>query len=291
MKVIETVFVIVMFLVTYAFLYWAMFKFPWLFERILNKMREFFGIPIDDLAILLHLDESAAAGPGDNIIDSSGWNNYAVFGDPHPIWGTQEGETAIWGPSSLIFDNVGHNFIYVPYDPIKLPNFNRLSPSSITIDFWIRLRTSPDYNTWIYTNILSKGTSPPSYQVRIRDDKIVIIFRIMGAERSFTTDTPLHVNPRTGDHVAITYDGTKGGAKVFINGVEDRNSILWGKKEIFVPGGIEFNNEKLIIGSLTAAPCDSGVGGCSPDAIIDEVRIYNKVLSTFEIVAHYQNIY
>jgi hypothetical protein len=294
MKVINVVQVIVLFLIVFGIMYWAMFKFPWLGDRLLNKMREFFGIPMDDLAILLHLDESAAANPGESVIDSSGWNNYAVFGNPHPWWGTQEGETVIWGPSSLVFDDplspdFGHKYIEVQNDPIKLPNFSRLGPSSITIDFWIRLISSPDYHTWVYTNILSKGTSPPSYQVKItEDDKITIIFRIMGAGKSFTTDTSLHVGTRAGDHVAITYNDATGKAKVFINGVEDKNSILFGD---FGSGGIEANNENLRIGSVTTAPCDSGAGGCSPHAIIDEIRIYNKVLSTSEIVAHYQNIY
>ena len=278
MKVIEAIISIVLVVIVYAFLFIALYKLPWIGERILNKLREWAEMPLEDIGLLLHLDENSGSGPGTKVMDSSGWENHGTFGSSSPIWGADK--TVIWG-GSLVFDT--DNYVEV-WSIVK--NRERLNPNSTTIEFWIKRLTDPPENEReCWRNILSKGISDPSYQVRLSGDlSIVAKFKIGGAGEGSVKSDGFVPKSNKGTHVAITYDNSTGIAKIIINGFEDKSLKIG-------PGEIKANDEPLIIGNLNLPNPSCTNEGKSVQAVLDEIRIYNKALDPFEIVAHYQNLY
>jgi hypothetical protein len=272
MKVIDAVWVIVLFVIVFVFLMIIPLNtFPWIGDRILNKLREWFEMPLQDMGLLLHLDEISGNTAGSMVQDSSGWKNHGKFCNNPPTWAS--GKTVIFGASSLVFDGVDDCM------EVKegVENFDRLTSNSITIDFWIKVLDYPNQGCW--SNLLNKGNS---YQVKLEDDgKVLVNFNINSVTQSLHSEKVLSYRPGIGTHVAITYDNSTGKGKIFINGVED-------KVETIGTGNVDKNDDPLIIGGLNPnSPCDGG----APHAVLDEIRIYNKALSGMEIVSHYQNLY
>ena len=88
---------------------------------------------------------------------------------------------------------------------------------------------------------------------------------------SFTGGVPL--NDGVLHHVAVTYDGV-GSAQIFIDGSPVSTTSIQG-----APGAPDFTNEPAYIGNLTPAANNSSFLG-----LIDEVRIYNRALSSDEVL-------
>jgi len=274
--VIKAIYSLVLVVIVYVFLYIALYKIPWIGEWLLNKGREWAGMPLENMGLLLRLDENSGDQPGTKVPDSSGWNNHGTFGTYPPTWGAGTA-TTIWS-GSLVFDGVD-DYLEVGKDA-KSPE--RLNPSNITIDFWFKLLSPPDPGCW--RNIMNKGTTDPSYQVILTDELLIIVrFKINGVEKSLKSNGFVGVKPSRGTHIAVTYDSS-GMAKIFINGLED-------KKEKIDPGGIDSNTNPLRIGNLNDNPSPCPTSGGPPNAVIDEIRIYDRALSNEEIISHYQNLY
>jgi len=260
-------------------------------DRILNKLREWFGLPIEDLCVMLHLDEVSGNYTGAKIEDSSGYNNDGIIedgnhnnadGDQPPVWAM--GTDAFLGTSALIFKcepNACDDYVTIKENP---DHPGRLSPKrGITIDLWVKLKGDPDCdniddNNWRY--ILSKGDNGP-YQLILQDDW-TIVFKVKVNNNVYELRSKQHLRWRTWTHVATTYDNSTGEMMIYINAYQD-------VRDTFTPGEIDSNNEDLIIGGRNFDHCPNGRG--VPPVILDDIRVYNTALSPFEIVAHFQAVY
>jgi hypothetical protein len=111
-----------------------------------------------------------------------------------------------------------------------------------------------------------------------------VVFRIGGENSYVATPAGGAVTVGAWSHIAGTFDGTT--ARVYVNGVEVANKVAGAG---FKPNGWT----RLRLGGTSLAPNggpDSGlpgVGNRSWDGSVDEVAVYNTVLSASTIAAHY----
>ena len=284
--VITLVIVIVLASIVLGFIVWPIQGYE---ERIWNPYREFFGLPIEYMPLMYHLDENS----GDHIEDRSnhGNNGVAKVGLPHnsdgdkpPIWAIDKKDILL-GASALIFDGVD-DYIVVDQSSEKARRYAEMldhPEDGITIEFFIRVKRELDCdnddttNNWKY--IISKGYPDTSYEVRLEEDYTISArFKIEGNTYTIKSDTD--VGWKKWAHVAITYENRTGTAKIFINGFRD-------KREVWTPGEIDENTGELRIGGHRfGCPLDAGV----PPAVLDEIRIYNIPLPSEEIIFHYQGV-
>lgn len=291
MEIIDTIYVVALFIIFAAIMGFVFFSVKGLDERILNKAREWFGLPIQDLCVMLHFDEVSGDYTGAKIEDSSGYDNdgFLVDGnrgntdlDRPPIWAI--GTNVFIGTSALIFKcepNACDDYVTIEENPDHL---GRLSPKEgITIDLWVKLKADPDCdniddNNWRY--LLSKGDDGP-YQLILQDDW-TIVFKIKVNNNEYELRSKNRLRWRTWTHLAATYDNSTGEMIIYVNAHQDI-------RDKWPPGEIESNDEDLRIGGWNFDFCPDGRG--VPPVIMDEIRIYNKALSPYEIVAHFQAVY
>ena len=268
-------------------------------ERALDTLREFLGMPISDLCVMFHFEDFSGEESGTIIKDSSNHGNDGILMDADhnnydldspPIFGMER--KAIIDDGALVFDGVD-DYVDISESP-AYPGW--LNPGkAITIDLWIKLLSDPDCdnnpatNNWRY--ILSKGSDANMgkdgvYQLILEDDSTITAkFMIEGVERKIHSETYLDIGAKS--HVAVTYENLTGKAQIFINGFLDARKTI-------VSGNISTNQENLRIGGWNFVDSDKDcpVGGAGvPHAVIDEVRIYNRALSSREIMFHWQAVY
>ena len=258
-------------------------------ERILDPLREFFGLPISYMPVMYHFDENS----GNSIEDRSnhGNNGIAYDGNPNdgeldpPKWGFDKNK--LLGASALVFGsgdvttpNDDDDYIVINENPIYAEMLNK-PKDGITIEFFIRVLEELDCDgndNWRY--VVSKGYPNSSYEVRLEEDYTISSrFKVKGIVYTIKSDPVSgNVGWRKWTHVAVTYENKTGTAKIFINGIQN-------KKIVFQPGEIDENTGELRIGGYNFG-CPNGAG--VPPAALDEFRIYNIPLPPEEIIFHYQ---
>ena len=237
-------------------------------------------MPISDMSLMLHLDEGQGWGstPGTELEDSSHQGNkveiagtdsltWAVLDEKHP-WA----DDVMFGDSALIFNSGKKAYV-------KVDDKDVLNPTSITMEVWIKLKGNPDCdgnNNWRY--IITKGWN--QYHLILEENRqISASFYVNGVLRRLRSTTQIPLNEYT--FIAATYDNETGVGRLIINERVE-------KEEHWPPGNIASTSNELRIGNDVSG-CPNGGG--IPDAAIDEVRIYNRALSSKEIIMHYQGLY
>ena len=205
---------------------------------------------------LWHFDE----GQGTTASDSSGKGNNGTLING-PVWTTGKVGNA------LSFDGVD--------DYVNIPNSANLNPTSqITIVFWVNAPSYAYYGMMVSKKYTEQwAVMWQSVSGRIRCD-IMPWFGYYGSEGEFVSNTELSLNQW--HHVACTFDGTN--ARIYLDGVLDKTSAA-------VSGSISTSTSPLIIGAFEYSP---EVYYYQFRGELDEVAIYDRVLSSSEVLALYQ---
>ena len=162
-------------------------------------------------------------------------------------------------------------------DYVEIPDDNSLDIiGDLTLEAWIE----PDrvYYT-AQGEIIGKWVAgDASYWFAIRDGQLQMRISATGSDYyniEETSDANLIID--TWYHVVGVYDASEQDIKLYINGVEESTTV-----EGIIPPIIHSGSENVKIGGFYP--------GYYFDGIIDEVAIYNRVLSLAEIQQHYQDV-
>lgn len=202
-------------------------------------------------------------GSGTTAVDSSGNGNTGTL---------LNGPTWVLGKvgNALSFDGVDDS-VSVPTVSGSLNNMGAMTlslwayPKSLPLDYSVLLRKKP-------------LTSPNARYVLKLDNAGKLIFnaRYTLARGSWTTVAPLSVN--AWHHIAVVYPlgDTAGNPTIYVDGISQ------GVTRTEAPSGVPVGDDKsLNIGSNNFA-------GKVFNGSIDQVRIYNRMLSASEVIALYQ---
>jgi hypothetical protein len=185
-----------------------------------------------------------------NAIDQSGQgNNGVVFGAV--LTNDMKGNS----DSAYNFTGIGSSYISVSNSPsLNISN-------TITLTLWVRTAGGG----YAQPRILSKG--PPCYELLFSDTSSApsLGFTVQNLASIFTA--PIQLNQNEWIFVAGTYDGQS--MRIYTNG------IIAGQTN--VSGSIATNNEALAIGENLDDSSDFF------DGAIDNIRIYNRALSSSEV--------
>ena len=212
-------------------------------------------------------------GSGNKTLDGSGnGNNGTIYGGEN--W--TEGRFG----KALEFDGVN--------DYILIPDSEKLFPSTeITMEAWIQIK---DYNNnHMIISQHSSNAAQCSFEMLIQqtNGKLVATINDGSEYIYFYSDEPVPINEWI--HVAYTWDGTKSanGHSLHINGEKKSKTHA--------------NGDPTAFSSITNSPCPVFLGvrgeGFGPrlpavqDEIfggrMDEIQIYNRSLTPYEIGQHY----
>jgi len=217
----------------------------------------------DDLVGNWHFNENAALIAFDSALTPA-QNGNLTNG---PLWTTGK-----YSPA-LSFDG-GDDYVNVGNDP------SLQITSAITLEAWIKTPSSwnKDYPTVVSKANYWSGDWDGEYWITIGrpyGGKVTFTFAPAGGN-AIDHWSNSSLLPNTWYHIAATFDDSADKVKIYINGVLDKEFTEYQK-----PG-------------VTNHPVRIGQGGNYPyqntwfNGIIDEVRIYNRVLSPTEILEHYQ---
>jgi hypothetical protein len=162
---------------------------------------------------------------------------------------------------------------------IDVPDAPALNPSAITLEAWIK-PSAIKLGSRIISKDLSTNTCTDPYVVFDLDARGEaggrVQFAFTSADNVLHTLVGTSVIPTTGfTHVAATYDGSV--ARVFFNGVLE-NSLA-------VSGNLATSTAPVVIGNAGAS-CRASNGGLVEFAgLIDELSMYNRALTTNEVLA------
>lgn len=212
-----------------------------------------------DVALLLHFDQLAAYGETDQLAhDFSGNGNDATCET------TTCPTTAPWG------GRFGGAFEYSHNDHFSVPNDSSLSfPDEVTVSVWFYPRQYPSQWRAIVAKVV-QGTEDANFWIGHDDDRFCALYHSEGAWHLGCTSVGYPVDQWY--NLVGTWDDPNDTFRLYINGdlaTEDTASTA-DVPEVATPVTIGW------------APGDSGVEG-----LIDEVVIWNRLLSPTEISALY----
>jgi hypothetical protein len=200
-------------------------------------------------------------GSGTIAGDSVGENDGTIYGTS---W-----TTGIVG-SAISFDGID--------DGIEInneENFDFEYTQPLTIETWINYIGDDS----IPQTIVGKNMEPypyTGYILYIHASKLT--FQLIGTDHNYQLATESNISPNQWTHVAVTYDGSgdASGVTHYKNGVESPSYVMYNKY-----GGSSLTDWPLYIGTRGT--------GWNFNGKIDEVAIYNRILTPEEIQEHYEN--
>jgi hypothetical protein len=287
-QVIPTIFYVAIFIIILFVVGALIATFPGIEKRILNLLRQWFGLPIEDIAVLYHFDE----GTGTCVEDSSnhgtlGKLNGRDCGGDSDMWVLDKKDIMV-GSGAIRFKN--NDYVEAKYSSeIGGKMLNMENVEGMTIDFWLKVVGS---HGDIY--LLYKGNSMndclngrANYCLKLTgDDKIEFKIKIKNIGYCSLTSNRL----TTGyNHIAVTYENKTGKVKFYIQGRVDREAECHS-------GIIASSNPydaPLYVGCKdTACPEALDAQGNEIGGLyMDELRIYTRAISPEEVVMHFQAIY
>ena len=190
--------------------------------------------------------------------DESGNGNHGTLTnmDPATIW--------VAGKIGQAIDFDGKD------DIVLVDNDPSLEPSpELTLSAWIRTPRGKWGDDWVISKDAKLGSLSNGYVLRTGEPEDEILFYVGGIKPhgpDITTDEWLHV---VGTYIANTR------MAIFINAVE------FSERTSGVPSSIPYAGGKLGIGGLFDE--SQQLGFLYYSGMIDDVRIYNRLLSDFEI--------
>jgi prepilin-type N-terminal cleavage/methylation domain-containing protein len=207
-----------------------------------------------DIAGNWNLDE----GSGAIALDSSGYENHGtIYGATYTTDTPQKAAGQGQGKYSLSFDG-STAYVGVPDSPI----FD-ITQDGFTYEAWIKPSSFPNPDNMFMGHFL------PYFEVS-SSQRLHMSMNAAGAQQSVYGNTTL--NPNTWYHAIATYD-KNGYMKIYLNGVQDGIAGPY-----LTPGNY---NSNFYIGKYSSGSSFMFTG------LIDEVRVYSRALTAFEIQQYY----
>ena len=212
--------------------------------------------------------QSARIIPTDGLVAYYPFNGNADDKSGNGNNGTEHGATL----TTDRFGRAGMAYLFGDGKYITVPNSTTLNPSlAITVSAWIDMRTFRQEHQSILSKLSSNWVPATGWSLRLTDTSDVWshvqVVSTVNNMRAFKRG-PFSYGWL---HIAFTYDGTK--LRHYVNSIETSNYDVTGK--------ILSNTTPLSIGVQT------GVSIYYFPGAIDDIRIYNRALSTVEIQALY----
>jgi hypothetical protein len=204
-----------------------------------------------DLVVYYKLDE----GSGTNVYDSSPYNND----------GTISGATWTTGKQGKALQFDGTN------DFVRIPSSSVLNKvGELTLSAWVK---PSDISGWEIIFAKREGTASCQYYAGIYNDELFLRWYNSGTLRAYESSS-VNLVANQWQHIAITYDDANNIIKYYKNGqyIESDTTIY----------SMDSNNKDLSIGSRWDDPTANPYQGS-----LDEVKIWNKVLTASEINEEY----
>jgi len=152
---------------------------------------------------------------------------------------------------------------------VVIPGSSSLSiTDAITIELWVK-HEGDEFKEW--ECMLAKGDH--SYRLHIHPGDFLFDFGCNTGGEFHDLQAAVKPEPGRWYHLAATYDGKK--SSIYVNGKLSASTDAWS-------GPIDTDDFDLYIGD------NSECVGRFFKGVIDEVKIYNRVLSEQEIKAHYE---
>ena len=155
-------------------------------------------------------------------------------------------------------------------DYIEVPSFNTLMFNEITASMWVKIKTGGGYINNRRIVLIYDGIYPEYHYFDVEGTSRGTITAYIQGSEIMDYSSPLEVNKWI--HVAITYD--RFNVKLYKNG------------QLIKEGAV---NSQILSGVIYTGglPEESGFGDQIWDGEIDDIRIYNRVLSEDEMKALY----
>jgi len=233
--------------------------------------------------------EETNASPAVNII--SNYGSVGAAGTGYVADGALTGAAGIVGNAVLLVN--GGNAVGDCYTRVDIPNIAALNPAPpFTIEFWTKPTSISTDSTGVC--ILSSLSPFPGDVSRsgylVYENNLAYTFRL-GGENSYTATATSTVIPAAGvwAHIVAEFDGTN--ATIYVNGVSNGT----GKANVSAPFHANtwvptrLGGTTLLGGEYTDANGGGAyyTGNRGYDGAIDEFAIYNTLLSSNTIKAHY----
>jgi hypothetical protein len=208
-------------------------------------------------------------GVGQLALDATGQGNHGTLG-------TNPGAVDANDPTWLAVGRVGPALSFNGSHVVVVPDHATLEPTQLTVEAFVRA-TSPGF----YSYVVSKGGGPTaatnaSYALYTGATGGLYFYTTATGNQSYLSPTPTPASIWNGSwhHVAGTYDGST--VRLFVDGVEvGTGSAVGAPISYATPTG------DLTIGALNqSVPLPYNFIGD-----IDEVRVYDRVLTLAEIQA------
>ena len=193
--------------------------------------------------------------------------DYSIYGNHGTLYnftfsGTSDWTTGVYG-NALRF-NGSNNFINIPDSP-------SLRPQSFTITLWYK----PDVSDIGGTIIVKRGGDPgeESFWILHSGGDYKIYFRIYtDSLKGVSSSNP--INEDRFYFIAFVHDASENLVKAYVDGKLVNSGTYTGSNTIL------YSDKPVRIGHRYGIEHVNG--------ILDEIRIYNRVLSATEIMAHYK---
>jgi len=207
-------------------------------------------------------------------IDSSGNNNHG----------------AVYGNVKKIQDRFGNFYDAFELDGktgyVEVPSSTTLDIKPFTAELWVKLNAQPTSNPVQYPSFISRIGTLKGWQILYDSSgNINIVFRPNSLpEQYHVVNHPLLNDNQY--HLVATYsdNGVSATTKLYVNG-QLIGTKTHTNKIMVIPTG-----EKLYIGTnRDGAPSGYTDGRREVNGIIDEVNVYNRVLTSTEILNRYNN--
>ena len=181
----------------------------------------------------------------------------------------------------LFAQNNGLNFMQSNSNYILTPNNSAINvTNNFTIEFWIRPTKTEAWAVLLQEGKCSNAST--TYNVSIQaDSTISFAFNCSGSctyTKSYKCNTKIY--PGTCVHIAISY--STAGVDIYYNGLLQPGQYITGT----YCGTLYNSSEPLQIGVYKYY---DGTLGAWYDGMMDELRIWGKVLTPSEILANYQD--
>lgn len=228
-------------------------------------------------------DMNSNATGGDIWDDLSGFgNNLTVLGTPNAPKEIILEEIPFLKRDSLgLFMNKsrqkGLNFNGSGYVSLPSSNFSSIAPTSISVNFWFKPMQTISGDV---RGLVSRYATSSNNSWFIVESQARISWYVNSASDNITSNAILNRNQWY--HICCTYDGTVSSGnvrKIYINGVKDKE---------------EAQTNTSIDGPIISSTADVEVGTYGGDTdgrkfmnIIDDVKIYSRVLSDSEILKNF----
>jgi hypothetical protein len=155
-------------------------------------------------------------------------------------------------------------------DRIVIPNSDTLNPGNITLSAWLKAADRDGF----WNRIMDKDYSAYCFDLGGDDNNKSARGKLQFETSAGAMGTDRALNDDRWHHIAATYDGKT--LRCYIDGVEKSRPAT-------SPGPLKKSTWDLCIGNSVV---DYGTGEfLAYDGLIDEVRIYNRALTTDEIKA------